>query len=80
MVPQIREVEEQALLLPLEEREVLVERLLRSLHDEPPLPEIDEAWVEEAERRYQEFKEGRVRGIPGDRVFSDIRRELGWQK
>ncbi|MCP4660789.1 MAG: addiction module protein [bacterium] len=42
--------------------------------------EIAEAWIEEAERRYQEFKKGKIRGIPGDKVFSDIRRELEWQK
>ncbi len=36
------------------------------------------AWIEEAERRYREYKEGHVEGIPAEQVFEDIRQELGW--
>jgi len=47
--------------------------------DHAPLTVIDRKWMEEAERRYNDFKEGKTRGILGDQVFSQIRRDLGWQ-
>ena len=77
MSPELLKVEEQALLLSPGDREALVERLLGSLGQEG-VPEIDPAWIAEAERRYREYKEGRVEGIPGERVFEEIRQELGW--
>lgn len=78
MTPPLRQVEELALTLPAAEREELATRLLRSL-DDAPLSEVDEAWVQEAERRFQDLVAGKVKGIPGHQVISDIRRELGWQ-
>ena len=78
MATQLKEIEEQALQLLPEEREVLADRLLSSLDNEP-VNEIDEAWIQEAERRYQEYRKGKIKGIPGDKIFTDIKRELGWQ-
>ncbi len=49
MSPQLLKVEEQALLLPPEDREALVERLLKSLREDV-LPEIDPAWIQEADQ------------------------------
>ncbi len=79
METELNDLEQQALLLPPEAREVLASRLLHSLGNEP-LNEIDEAWIQEAERRYQNFRLGRTQGISGEHVFDDMRRELGWQK
>ena len=78
MATQLKEVEQQALELSPHDREVLADRLIHSLDDEP-LSDVDEAWIQEAERRYQDYKNGKVKGIPGDQVFGKIRRELGWQ-
>ncbi|MDI6793870.1 MAG: addiction module protein [bacterium] len=78
MSPQLKEVENQALLLPVTDREILVQVLVHSL-DNAPLTDIDEAWIQEAEKRYRDFKDGTTQGIPGDRIFADLRRELGWQ-
>lgn len=78
MSPIVKEIERQALQLPPEERETLANHLLRSL-DEAPLTAIDQAWVEEAEKRYQDYQAGNVKGISGDEVFTQIRRELGWK-
>ena len=47
--------------------------------DNEPVNEIDEAWIQETERRYQDYKDGKVKGLPGDKIFSEIKRELGWQ-
>jgi putative addiction module component (TIGR02574 family) len=57
-----------ALQLSIEERAQLAGRLLLSL-DEPSESEAEALWLEEAERRLREFREGRVRSIPADEVF-----------
>jgi len=72
------EIEARARQLAPAQRELLANRLLDSLQDEPA-NEIDAAWVDEAERRRQEMASGKVAGIPGQEVLAGIRRELGWQ-
>lgn len=62
------EVSKAALQLGVEERAQLAGRLLLSL-DEPSESELERLWLEEAERRLKEFREGRVRSIPADKVF-----------
>lgn len=57
-----------ALQLSIEERAQLAGRLLLSL-DEPSESEAEALWLEEAERRLREFREGRVRSIPAEEVF-----------
>jgi hypothetical protein len=42
--------------------------LLLSL-DEPTESEVERLWLQEAERRLQEFREGKVKGIPSEQVF-----------
>ncbi len=78
MSPQLQRIEEDALLLPAEEKEHLVERLLQSLQSEA-LAAIDPAWIAEAERRYRELKSGQVQAVPGDGFFDQVRQELGWR-
>lgn len=62
------EVSTAALQLGVEERAQLAGRLLLSL-DEPSESELESLWLEEAERRLEEFREGRVRSVPADEVF-----------
>jgi putative addiction module component (TIGR02574 family) len=62
------EVSTAALQLGVEERAQLAGRLLLSL-DEPSESELESLWLEEAERRLEEFHEGRVRSVPADEVF-----------
>lgn len=57
----------EAMKLALEDRAQLASRLLLSL-EEPSESEIERLWLEEAERRLREFREGRVQGIPGDQA------------
>ena len=78
MTPQLQRIEEEALLLPPEDREHLVERLLRSLQRSVE-HEVDPAWIVEAERRYREYRSGQVQAIPGDGLFDGVRQELGWR-
>jgi putative addiction module component (TIGR02574 family) len=71
-----KEIEKEALRLPIHERASLVVNLIRSL-DEEEDPEAEEKWMEEVERRFREYKEGKVQGIPADEVFRRIRSKLG---
>jgi len=54
--------------LSLEERAELAGALLISL-DEPSESEVERLWLQEAERRLQEFREGKVKGISTEEVF-----------
>ncbi len=62
-----KELFDEAISLPIEIRTKLVEKLLRSLN--PSQREIDKLWAKEAERRVDDIKTGKVKTIPGERVF-----------
>ena len=61
MSPVLKELERKALELSPQEREELADNILRSL-DGAPLTAVDEAWVAEAERRYNVFQVGKDTG------------------
>jgi len=60
--------------LPIDIKTQLIDRLLNSLH--PSQKEIDELWAKEAERRVNEIKTGKVKTVPGEEVFREIRERL----
>jgi putative addiction module component (TIGR02574 family) len=64
----------EALSLPAETRVNLVEKLLTSLNL-PTQPEIDRLWAEEAEKRITQIDKGEVKLVPGEKVFSNIRKK-----
>ena len=68
------EIIHEAEALPVEERALVVDSLLRSLNQ--PDPEIDRKWAAVAKRRLDELRSGRVKPVPGDQVFANIRRRL----
>ena len=72
----LEKLEHEALTLPREERAFLADRLLSSLDGEV-LSDVDAAWVEEAERRYREYKDGKRAGSPAQEVFTEADRILG---
>ncbi len=57
----------EALNLEPVEKFIIVEGLLRSL-DEPD-PGLDILWAEEAERRLQAYRDGKLKGIPIETIF-----------
>jgi len=69
-----RELIAEALSLPVEERAIVVDFILRSLNS--PEDDIDRQWIAEAERRLDEVRTGRVKAIPGDQVFAQIRKRF----
>ena len=67
----MKEIIQEAASLPVEERVMVVDSLLRTLN--PPDMEIEKAWVKVAKRRLAELRSGSVKTIPGDEVFAKIR-------
>jgi putative addiction module component (TIGR02574 family) len=61
---------DEAVSLPVEERAFVVDSLLRSLNQ--PESEIDKKWAAEANRRLAELRTGKVQAIPGDEVFAKV--------
>ena len=75
MPSKIQEIENEVLLLQPQERAILVEHIIRSLDDEED-PEVENLWIAEAERRYKEYKEGKVKARPAALVFKEARSKL----
>jgi putative addiction module component (TIGR02574 family) len=65
-----KELIEQAIALPVEERALVVDSLLRSLNS--PQADVDAQWAAEAQRRVAELRSGKVEAIPGDAVFERV--------
>ncbi len=67
----MKEIIEEAESLPVEERAMVIDSLLRSLNSSST--EIDRKWLKVAKRRLAELRSGAVKPIPGDEVFGKIR-------
>ena len=61
---------EEVISLPVEERAIVVDSILRSLN--PPDSDIDRKWMAIARRRLSELRSGEVKAVPGEEVFSRI--------
>lgn len=70
-MPGIKELIREAESLPVEERALIVDCLLRTLN--PPDAEIDKKWAEVAKRRLEEMRSGQVQPVSGDEFFKRIR-------
>jgi putative addiction module component (TIGR02574 family) len=74
MAHSLAEIEDDALRLPPEDRARLAVDLLASLEESVEAPEdIEKLWLAEAERRFQELRDGVVPGIPAREVFAQVR-------
>ncbi len=74
MAHSLPEIEKDALRLPAEDRARLAVRLLSSLEGTTESPEeTEKLWIAEAERRFQELRDGVVQGVPAREVFGDLR-------
>ncbi len=69
----LKRIENEALGLSTQERAFLADRLLSSLGGDA-FSEIDTAWIAEAERRYEEYKQGKRPGVSASSVFADAER------
>ncbi len=66
-----KELINEAVALPVEERALLVDSLLRTLNQ--PESNIDKKWAVLARKRLVEMRSGKVRPVPGEDVFERIR-------
>ena len=69
------EIEAKIRELSLDEKTDLIRSLIAEL-DGPADAGVEAAWLEEAQRRHQEVVEGKVRPVPGERVFANLRARL----
>ena len=65
-----------ALSLPPGARAMLAGHLLESL-DRENQKRIDAIWAEEAEKRMQQIRDGKVQGIDGEQVMRELRERRG---
>ena len=75
MSAELRECEIKALMLPASDRAALAERLIASL-DNLDDGENERLWAEEAERRYQAYKAGRLTAKPAEEALQEARARL----
>lgn len=71
----VQKIEKEALRLSSHERALLAEHLIGSLETDAD-PDAERSWIEEAERRYQDYKSGKVKTISAEQVFKDARMKL----
>ena len=66
----INNIIDEVLTLPVEERALIADSLLRSLNK--PDKSIDAKWTETAKRRLEELRSGKVKPVSGEEVFAKI--------
>lgn len=69
-----KELIEEISSLPVEDRILVADSVLRSLN--PPEAEIDKKWAKEAQKRLNELRSGKVEAIPGEKVFEKINKRF----
>jgi putative addiction module component (TIGR02574 family) len=71
----VAELEARISSLSPEDRTELIRTLIADL-DGPAEADVEQAWLEEAQRRHREVVEGKVKPVPGARVFENLRSRL----
>lgn len=65
---------QEALNLPPQDRAEVLERLMATFQ-EPPDPEIDKLWAQEAEDRIDAYDRGELGSVSAEEVFARIKRQ-----
>ncbi len=71
----VAEIEAKVRTLSREDKAELIRTLIAEL-DGPADPDVERAWFEEAKRRHREIVEGKVKSVPAERVFENLRTRL----
>ncbi|MCD6532965.1 MAG: addiction module protein [Deltaproteobacteria bacterium] len=75
-MPELAEkIYEQAIDLPIDDRLILIDKLLNSTNLSTQ-DDIDQAWSKEVELRCQELDSGKAKLIPGEEVFEKIKKRF----
>jgi putative addiction module component (TIGR02574 family) len=75
MARPLQEIEKEALALPSKKRATLAEHLLATLDNSEDV-DAEELWLAQAERRYQEYRAGKIKARASNEVLDKARREL----
>lgn len=75
MSPKLKECEAQALQLTPQDRAALAEHLIASL-DSIDDSQVESLWLDEAERRYADYKNGKIAARDAASVMKDARLAL----
>ena len=75
MASVVKDIEAKIRSLKPEEKTELLRSLIADL-DGPPDSKVEREWVAVAKRRHREIVEGKVKPVPGDRVFENVRSRL----
>ena len=65
----INELLEQALTLNVNERTKLIDELFKSI--DKPDEEIDQIWVDEADKRLEAYRKGEIKAVPMENIFKN---------
>ena len=76
MTSQLSEILEKALALSVQERGLLIDRLVETLDNEPAEEGVEAAWDDEIKRRLDDIHTGRVKTIPGEQVLQGLAEEF----
>jgi len=57
--------------LPVEQRARIADHILQTLNS--PDPDIESTWIQEVEKRVEEYEKGKVELIPAQEVFKSLR-------
>ena len=75
MPKSVAELEKEARNLPPQDRALLAQHLIASI-DPGDDVDAEAAWLEEAEQRYQLYREKKLTSIPADQVFREAKSKL----
>ncbi len=75
MVVSAEKVYNQALDLPIDDRLILIDKLLHSTNL-PTQADIDQAWAKEVELRCKMLENGKAELIPGEETFEKIKKRF----
>ncbi|MCR4317351.1 MAG: addiction module protein [Planctomycetes bacterium] len=70
----LQEIIDEASSLPVEERIIVIDSLMRTLKKIDP--ESEKKWIEVIKRRRDEIRTGKVKPLPGEEVLSEIRKRF----
>jgi putative addiction module component (TIGR02574 family) len=76
MTPEMSDVLARAKQLSAQERELLIDRLVESLDEEPAEEGVAEAWDQEIKSRVDEIRSGKAKMIPGEQVLRELAKEF----
>lgn len=75
MSTELEKCEQHAKHLPLQDRALLIRRLIEGL-DNIDEQQLEQLWIQEASRRVQRFKTGEIKARSSEDVFRDARKRL----